>query len=183
MQLGSQGRALIQFYEGLKLAPYNDVAGKATIGYGHLLHESPVSSADIVEYAHFTRDQAEALFDKDTTKVVNWINSHTPSSIKLSQGQFDALVSFAFNLGIGRLADSTLWRKICAGDMLGAELEFARWTMAGGVKVAGLVARRAAEAAIFAEGVIGGAVKKNVLPLLLAAAAAGYFFFFSRGRS
>lgn len=68
---------------------------------------------------------------------------------KMTQGQFDALVSFAFNLGIGALAKSTLLKKHLAGDYAGAAREFAKWKFGGGRVLPGLVKRRAAEVALY----------------------------------
>jgi len=68
---------------------------------------------------------------------------------KMTQGQFDALVSFAFNLGIGALAKSTLLKKHLVGDYAGAAREFAKWKFGGGKVLAGLVKRRAAEARLY----------------------------------
>lgn len=169
MKLGTQGAALIKFYEGLRLSPYNDSAGNATIGYGHLIHSGPVNDFDRQAYAGFTKPNAETLFAQDTAYTVNWINDNTPHDVHLTQGQFDALVSFAYNEGLGNLKKSTLWKDVCANNFLGAEAQFAAWNLSGGKVTPGLVTRRAAEAALFAE----SAVKKN-LPFLLAIAVAGW---------
>lgn len=79
--------------------------------------------------------------------------------VPLSQGQFDALTSFTFNLGAGALASSTLLKKLNAGDCAGAQKEFGRWVHAGGEVLQGLVRRRAAEAKLFGNNAPGGTVK------------------------
>lgn len=81
-----------------------------------------------------------AIFEKAVTRNV---------TVQLNQDQFDALVSFTFNLGEGNLKQSTLLKKVNAGDFAGAAKEFPRWNKADGKVLAGLVRRRASEALLF----------------------------------
>lgn len=95
-----------------------------------------------------TEQQAEVLLSKDLTLFEKGVTSLV--KVPLTQGQFDALVSFAFNLGLGRLAKSTLLRKVNAGDHAGAAQEFGKWVFAAGNRLRGLVLRREAEALLYA---------------------------------
>lgn len=95
-----------------------------------------------------TEQQAEVLLSKDLTLFEKGVTSLV--KVPLTQGQFDALVSFAFNLGLGRLAKSTLLRKVNARDHAGAAREFGKWVFAAGNRLRGLVLRREAEALLYA---------------------------------
>jgi len=140
--LSRNGLDLIKGFEGLRLSAYQDAAGVWTIGYGHT---GSVHPGDRI-----TQAQAEALLQKDTA----WAQQAVRDQVKvpLTQGQFDALTSFTFNLGAGALAKSTLLRKLNAGDYAGAQAEFGKWVHAGGQVLQGLVRRRAAEAELFGNG-------------------------------
>ena len=98
MNTSPEAVSQIADFEGLRLIPYNDIAGNATIGVGHLLHLGPVQSTDV----GLTRDQALSLFSLDLkTKSERFITKYV--KVPLQQGQFDALSSFTFNLGCGTL--------------------------------------------------------------------------------
>ena len=134
---------LIKHFEGVYLKPYICPAGYPTIGVGHLITHS-----EAAKYAlGITQQQCDNLLNADLAKCCNYVLGmiHVP----LTQGQFDALVSFVFNLGAGRLRSSTLRAKINRGDMDGAANEFGKWTLAGGRRLAGLVRRREAEKLLF----------------------------------
>lgn len=145
MKLSTDGLALIAEFEGFVGHGYNDAAGHCTIGYGHLLHTGGCSRSELART--MTRQQALELLDRDVDRFERAVSRLVTRSI--TQGQFDALVSFAFNVGEGALAGSTLLRKLNAGDLDGAAAEFGKWTRAGGVVLAGLARRRAAERALF----------------------------------
>ncbi len=148
MKTSPKAKALIQQFEGLKLQAYRCPAGKWTIGYGHTGPE--VSRGMTITYA-----RAVALLEADIAPVEDRLNAWlTAASLTLTQGQFDALVSFAFNLGLAALRGSTLWRKIQvnpADPTIPAE--FARWVYATvdgkKVKLTGLVNRRKTEAQLW----------------------------------
>ncbi len=140
MNVSEAGLDLIRQYEGCRLTAYDDSVAVHTIGFGHTLG---VCKGDTC-----TQEQAEQWLKEDAHHAENCVNHCV--SVELTQGEFDALVSFVFNLGCGSLTGSTLLRKLNAGDYDGAGLEFARWNKAGGQVLAGLTARRAAEAKIFA---------------------------------
>jgi lysozyme len=139
------GVVVIQYFEGLRLKPYKCSAGKWTIGYGHTTIAPVLAQARIA----ITAEQAELLFsnfdlpraETDLRRVVK---------VDLTQGQFDALVSFTFNFGVGKLGASTLLAKLNAGDYSGAEQEFGKWIYSSHVIEPGLVKRREAERRLFA---------------------------------
>ena len=137
--------AAIAGFEGFRDRPYLDSAGVLTIGYGHTnaSGRDPFSAtsawSEPLAFAVLQRDADAAA--ADVRRVVK---------VDLSQGEFDALTSFVFNLGVGRLASSTLLRKLNAGDYAGAQAEFPRWTFAGSQQLAGLIARRNVEQSFFA---------------------------------
>lgn len=141
MQTSRYGIALIKRFEGFEPHIYNDAAGYPTIGYGHLIRPQEDFSAGI------SKTQAEALLRQDVSiaerAVIRLI--HEP----LSQSQFDALVSFTFNLGSGALQRSTLRRKINGGYHHEVPQELLRWVWAGGRKLRGLVRRRKAEGKMY----------------------------------
>lgn len=139
-KLGQAGLNLIKEFEGLRLKAYRDPVGVLTIGYGH-------TGSDVKSGMVISQQRAEQLLKNDT----GWAQKAVRDSVKvpLTQGQFDALTSFTFNLGAGALRTSTLVKKLNTGDYAGAQKEFGRWVHAGGQVLAGLVRRRAAEAKMF----------------------------------
>lgn len=132
--------ALVREFEGLRLTPYCCSGGRWTIGYGHTKEIHPLTPA-------ITPEVAEALLAADLRAVAFEVQGLL--NVPVTQSQFDALVSFAFNCGSGALARSTLLRKLNAGNIVGAAAEFRRWNRAGGGPVAGLTRRRAAERTLF----------------------------------
>ena len=123
-------------FEGLRLEAYLDAAGVPTIGYGHTHH---VTLGD-----RLTEYWADQLLREDVRNVVRDISQ---LGVVRTQGQMDALVSFAFNLGIGRLLRSTLLKKIRSGaSMHQIRKEFMRWVYADGKRLKGLEKRRQCEA-------------------------------------
>lgn len=139
MKTSERGFELIKQFEGLRLQAYLCPAGVWTIGYGHT---AGVQSGDVI-----TDTQADAFLRDDVTLSERAVNQYV--SVSLTQCQFDALVSFSFNLGSGDLRTSTLLKKLNAGDTAGAAGEFLHWVNAGGKKLPGLVRRREAEKALF----------------------------------
>ncbi|MEP8509667.1 MULTISPECIES: lysozyme [Enterobacter] len=144
MQTSEKGIALIKQYEGCKLTAYQDSVGVWTIGYGWT---QPVDGKPIRAGMTIKQETAERLlktglvsYESDVSRLVK---------VSLTQGQFDALVSFTYNLGARSLSTSTLLRKLNAGDYAGAADEFLRWNKAGGKVLNGLTRRREAERALF----------------------------------
>lgn len=145
MDVSSRGISLIQNHEGFVEKPYRCPAGKLTVGYGHVISQSEKGKYD----AGITKLQALTLLKNDILKAC--VSVARLIKVQLSQNQFDALVSFTFNLGGGRLQASALRQKLNRGDYPGAAAEFKKWVWAGGRRLAGLMARRADEAALFIE--------------------------------
>lgn len=137
------GLDLIKRFEGFSRTVYFCPAGYPTIGYGHVVKDEEDFSAGIDEA------QAEELLRQDAQiaerAVLRLIN------VPLTDGQFDALVSFNYNLGGGALQRSTLRRKINREEHAEVPEQFMRWVWAGGRKLKGLVRRRAAEAGLYEE--------------------------------
>lgn len=140
LQYSGAGRRVTEGFEQCRFLAYIPRPGdKWTLGWGHTrgVHEGMVC----------TQEQADQWEIEDTQVCVDWINAHV--AIQLTQHEFDALVDFAFNLGCENLHQSTLLKKLNAGDHAGAAEEFEKWQYAGGVKMAGLLRRRLAEKAEF----------------------------------
>ncbi|MGA2167249.1 MAG: lysozyme [Terracidiphilus sp.] len=137
MQLSAAGLELIKRSEGFRNRTYLDVAGLPTIGYGHLLlpHESFPNGIEEPQAALLLAGDVRAA-EQSVQRLVK---------VALTQGQFDALVDFCFNLGAGRLASSTLLKVLNGGRYEAAAEQLLRWDLAGGEVNAGLKARREAE--------------------------------------
>ncbi|MBM2884118.1 lysozyme [Chromobacterium phragmitis] len=140
MKTSQNGIALVQKFEGLRLTAYRDIVGVLTIGYGH-------TGPDVTPGLTITQPRAVALLQQDLAKFEAGVSRLVKAP--LSQNQFDALVSFSYNLGLGSLQNSTLLRLLNAGDYVGAAGQFILWDKAGGKAVPGLLARRSAEQALF----------------------------------
>jgi len=140
MKISAKGLKLIQDFEGLELTAYKDAVGILTVGWGST---GPHVKAGMT----ITRQQAEALLLSDVSRFERGVTELV--KVPLSQNQFDALVSFSFNLGLANLKSSTLLRKLNSLDYAGAALEFPRWNKAGGKVLAGLTRRREAEKKLF----------------------------------
>lgn len=130
---------LIQEFEGLKLKAYLCPAGVWTIGFGS-------TGADIKRGTVWTRKQADDRLKADVERFAAGV---AKIAGKTTQGQFDALVSFAYNCGLSSLASSTLLKRHIAGDPAGAAGQFTRWNKADGKVLAGLTRRRGIEAALY----------------------------------
>ena len=141
LNTGTAGLDLIKFYEGLRLEKYRDAVGKWTIGYGHLILENESFPGPL------TLAQAEDLLRADLAMTERGI--HRQVTVDLNQNQFDALVAFAFNVGLGNLQSSTLLRLLNQGQYAAAADQLPRWNKAGGKELLGLTRRRDAERKLF----------------------------------
>ena len=139
MNISGNGLDLIKRFEGLRLTSYLCPAKVWTIGYGST---GPHVKAGMT----ITEDEAEALLRKDVARFERGVFALVGDT---TQGRFDALVSFAFNLGLGALQGSTLMNMHKAGNYDGAAEQFKRWNKAGKVVLAGLTKRRLAEAELY----------------------------------
>lgn len=137
--------SLIKKFEGFRSKPYLCPAGIPTIGYGSTRYQD--GRAVTLKDEPITESQAAGIL---ATTLGGYAESVDKlAQVELTQGQYDALVDFAYNLGAGRLASSTLLVKVNAGDFSGAAIEFGKWVKGGGVTLPGLVARREAERQLF----------------------------------
>ena len=139
MKTSNKGIDLIKKHEGLRLTAYLDAVGVPTIGYG--------STRGVKMGTTITEQQAHDLLMKDVAIAENDVKVH---NLALNQNQFDALVSFTFNLGGGNLSKSTLLRKVRANPCDPTiKAEFMRWVYGGGKVLPGLVRRRKEEAELY----------------------------------
>lgn len=136
---------MIKHHEGVRLKPYKDPIGLWTVGVGHLIGDG--KSLPIEWFRTFTMDEVDELLKKDLAKFERGVLRLCPNH--LTQPRFDALVSFAFNVGLGNLQSSTLRQKHNRGDILGAAQEFLKWNKAGGRVLRGLTVRRQDESNLY----------------------------------
>jgi lysozyme len=137
MEMSDSGLQLIKNSEGFVGHVYLDVAGKPTVGYGHLIKAGEDFSGGVTE------EQATEVLQKDLTWAENAVTAAV--RVPLTQNQFDALVDFTFNLGAGAFRGSTLLKLVNQSKMDEAADEFPKWVNAGGKVQPGLVTRRQAE--------------------------------------
>lgn len=136
---------IIKKFEGLSLKPYLDVVNVPTIGYGSTHYENGI--AVTLKDPPITKDRAISL-------MINTLENYVSAVIRMvhvpiNQDQFDALVDFAYNAGIGALQTSTLLRLLNAHDYNGASMEFGKWVYADGKVLNGLATRRKLERKLF----------------------------------
>lgn len=139
MKISNEGLALIKKFEGCELTAYKCAAGVWTIGYGHI--------KDVYEGQTITQSEAESMLQHEMEEYEGYINSSV--TVPLTQNQFDALVSWVFNLGAGNLRASTLLKVVNLSDMEGVPAQIKRWNKAGGKVLDGLIRRREAEALLW----------------------------------
>lgn len=142
MNISQKGIDLIKNFEGLQLKSYKCPAGVWTIGYG--------TTRGVKQGQSITQKEAEELLKRDLRYFELRVDKLV--TVPLTQGQYDALVSFTYNLGEGNLKSSTLLKKLNSKDYEGAALEFPKWNRAAGKVLNGLIKRRAAEQKMFMEG-------------------------------
>lgn len=141
-----KGIELIKRFEGLSLNPYLCPANVPTIGYGNTFYKN--GKKVTLNDKPITEQKAVEMLRQSLEKFEQYVDSYTTDSI--TQNQFDALVSFCYNLGPANLKSSTLLKKVNANtNDETIKDEFLKWTKAGGRKLAGLVKRREAEAALY----------------------------------
>lgn len=139
--MSQEGLVVLKHFEGLRLRAYRDPVGVLTIGYGH-------TGPDVYEGLVWSQAQADkALRDRLQREFVPGVLAVITRS--MTQGQLDAMVDLAYNVGVAAFQGSTLVRKFNAGDTQGAADEFLRWNRAGGEVLLGLRRRRAADRALF----------------------------------
>tara|TARA_B100000475_G_C14974884_1_gene305627 strand:+ start:20 stop:463 length:444 start_codon:yes stop_codon:yes gene_type:complete len=139
MKCSKEGLALIKKFEGCRLESYRCSANVLTIGYGH--------TGGVLETDVITQDDADKLLEEDIAKFEKYVDDNV--TVELNQSQFDALVAWTFNLGVGNLRQSTMLRKLNEGDYQSVPSEMNRWNKAGGKTLDGLIRRRKAEGLLF----------------------------------
>ena len=140
MKIGNKGLEMIKHFEGLELNAYQCAAGVWTIGYGH--------TKGVQQGMVISEDTANEMLVEELKEYENYIN--TLVKVELNQNQFDAMVSWVYNLGSSNLQASTLLKVLNAGDYEGVPAQIMRWNKAGGKVLEGLTRRRQAEADLFA---------------------------------
>lgn len=142
LSISNFGLNIIKHFEGFESQAYVCPAGHLTIGYGHLIQDHEKDSLRTV-----SEDQALDLLRKDVSEAESAVRRLVQT--ELTQGQFDSLVSWTYNLGHGNLRRSTMLRRINSGKHHDAYLEMKKWTRGGGKVLRGLVARREIESFLY----------------------------------
>lgn len=155
MDISQNGIDLIRHYEGCSLFEYRDSANIKTIGIGH-------TGSDVYDGEKISPDEAESLFLNDIKSFVSMLNEKL--TVTVNQNQFDALLSFLYNVGPGNVGikdglfhlksggPSTLWKMVESENFSGAASQFTLWCRSGGVVLRGLLARRRSEQILFTNG-------------------------------
>ena len=160
MSISEAGIQLIKSFEGCHNSPYKCPATLWTIGYGRVLYpdQARLKTDQRASYPlrseHnrvFANDEIDSLLEADLQRFSNGVLRYCPAAAD-NQCHLDAMVSFAYNVGLGNLQSSTLRMKYNRADYQGAADEFLKWTKAGGKVLNGLVRRREAERALFLSG-------------------------------
>jgi len=147
---------MIKHHEGVRFKPYQCPAKLWTIGVGHVLYPNqgkmPIDQRGSFPLAQednrqFSKDEVDAILRNDLQRFERGVHTFCP--VPLTQGMFDGLVSFSFNVGLGTLQRSTLRQKVLRGDKEGAAEELLKYCMAGGKVLKGLQNRRLDERALF----------------------------------
>jgi lysozyme len=156
MNVSDKALGVIKHHEGLKQRPYRCPALLWTIGVGHVLYPEqsklPIDQRmgfllKLKDDRQWSMEEIDAILSADLERFERGVERFCP--VVLTQGQFDGLVSFAFNVGLGTLQRSTLRQKVLRGDIDGAADEFLKYCMAGGKPLKGLQNRRKDERAMF----------------------------------
>ena len=140
MKISEEGLSIIKHFEGLRLTAYLCPAGVLSIGYGH-------TGKDVVQGMTISVEKAIELLLGDVSGFEKSVSAMV--TVPLTQGMFDALVSFAFNMGAGKLKSSTLLKRLNDSDKDLAAEEFLKWDKANGKPLAGLTERRKDERMLF----------------------------------
>lgn len=144
MKISKAGLNLIKEFEGVRLTAYKCPAGVLTIGIGHTSAAGP---PEVKPGMTITAQDAYDILNCDLDQYEDAVNKFV--KVPLTQNQFDALVSFVYNVGVGAFQKSTLLKKLNAGQYDAIPAELMKWTKAGGKELPGLVRRRRAEASLW----------------------------------
>jgi lysozyme len=156
MKVSAKAIAMIKHHEGVRQKAYRCPAKLWTIGVGHVLYpeQGKLKLEDRMSVPLrpeddrvFSMEEVDGILRSDLSRFERGVAQYCP--VPLTQGNFDALVSFAFNVGLGTLQRSTLRQKLLRGDKAGAAEELLKYCMAGGKILKGLQNRRIDERAVF----------------------------------
>ena len=139
MNISEEGISLIKKFEGCELEAYQDAVGVWTIGYGH--------TKNVQEGQVIKQEEAESMLLHELLEYCDYVEKAV--EVDLTQNQFDALVSWTYNLGPSNLNRSTMLKVVNANNMGEVPTQIKRWNKAGGKVLDGLVRRRKAEALMF----------------------------------
>jgi len=146
VNVSKAGIALIKHHEGVRNRPYRDCIGLWTVGVGHLIGDG--KSLPESWNKTFTSEEVDALLIRDLNRFERGVSKMLPN-VPLRQCEFDCLVSFAFNVGLGTFQRSTLRQALLRGDKKAAMESLVKYCRAGGKIVKGLQTRRLDEKAVF----------------------------------
>jgi lysozyme len=149
MKTSYHGIEQIKTFEGFRSMPYEDGAKKLTVGYGHMI----VPGDGCIKGSPITMGQATSLLTKDLNTAENCVNQ---VGTELTQNQFDALVSFVYNLGCTAFKNSTMFKLLQENNIEAAAQEFPRWDRVAGVPNQGILKRRLAEQVCFQHNIYRG---------------------------
>ena len=156
MNVSAKATEMIKHHEGVRFKPYQCPAKLWTIGVGHVLYPDqgkiPIDQRGGYQLRQednrqFSKEEVDAILRDDLQRFERGVHTYCP--VNLTQGMFDGLVSFSFNVGLGTLQRSTLRQKLLRGDKEGAAEELLKYCMAGGKILKGLQKRRIDERALF----------------------------------
>jgi lysozyme len=156
MKVSAKALEVIRHHEGVRTKPYQCPALLWTIGVGHVIDPNharvPLAERKALPIPDgwnrtITMGEVDDILKRDLANFERGVERYCP--VPLTQGQFDSLVSFSFNVGLGTLQRSTLRQKVLRGDMEGAAEELLKYTIGGGKVLKGLVNRRNDERAMF----------------------------------
>lgn len=156
MNVSPKAIEVIKHHEGVRQKPYRCPAKLWTVGVGHVLYPEqgklPIDQRDafnikIEDFRIFTMEEVNGILRRDLDRFERGVEKFCP--VPLTQGMFDGLVSFSFNVGLGTLQRSTLRQKLLRGGKEGAAEELLKYCMAGGKILKGLQNRRIDERAMF----------------------------------
>jgi lysozyme len=156
MNVSPKAIKMISHHEGVRQNPYRCPAKLWTVGVGHVMFpeqgklkidQRDAFTPPAEAMRKYSMEEVDAILRADLARFEKGVVTYCP--VPLTQGQFDALVSFSFNVGLGTLQRSTLRQKVNRGDMAGAAEELLKYCMAGGKILKGLQNRRIDERAMF----------------------------------
>ena len=153
LALSARGAQLIGAFEGFRATVYDDPAGHCTVGFGHLVHLGRCTAADRTRWGTITRERGLQLLRGDAAASAAGLRSRL-GTLRLRQTEFDALVSFVYNIGLGGFDSSTVKKDLLARPprygQVPAHLRL--WVYAGGEVLCGLYRRRISEGRLFSSG-------------------------------